>query len=115
MGNFIPTTGHPNGDAVPVVSTQHQSSLGKVVRADTEIQECKCQFTLAVLLPTKATGFTPCLQHGAADTVQAMRREVDGAAGGVMQRQHEQEQKCYFHMFDLTQIIAVRKLLRAVA
>lgn len=64
-------------------------------------------------VPTDATGFTPCLQHSVADTVQAMRREADGAAGGVMQRQQEkeQEQKRYFHMFDLTQTTAVRKLL----
>lgn len=44
-------------------------------------------------VPTEATGFTPCLQHSAADTVQTMRREVDGVAGGVMQKQHEREQK----------------------
>lgn len=44
-------------------------------------------------LPTAAIGFTLCLQHNAADTVQAVRRVLCGAAGGGMQRWHEQEQK----------------------
>lgn len=104
VGSFIPITGHPNGDAV---STQHRSSLGKVVRADKEIWECKCSLALAVLLGTSWSHRIPSLpaaqrSRHSADIVQAMRREVDGAAGGVVQRQHEQEQNWYLPVSGLT-------------
>lgn len=90
MENFIPTTGHPNGDAVPVASTSIKAGQSSPCRHRNLGLQVSVHSGCPAEVRAEAIGFTPCLWHSAAETVQAVRREVDGAAGGVVYRQHEQ-------------------------
>lgn len=110
--NFIPATGHPNGDAVPVVSIQHQSSLGKVIR------QKSVHASVSLLL---LSYWGTCWSHRLHSlTVTQSSKHCTGYEEGSGQRcrwclaQHEQEQKWYFHMFDVRHNTR-RKLLWVVA
>lgn len=83
MGNFILTTGHPNGDAIPVPSTSIKAGQNSQSRHRNLGLQVSVHSGCPAEVPAEATGLTPCLQHSAAETMQAVRREVDGAAGGV--------------------------------